>query len=60
MIYSSHSTFIDEILYSNYSKAVLHRISENYAIISLDSIDDIVKFSKKYDIILTIFEDEEN
>jgi len=60
MIYSSHSTFIDEILYSNYSKAILHRISENYAIISLDSIDDIVKFSKKYDIILTIFEDEEN
>lgn len=60
MIYSSHSTFIDEILYSNYSKAVLHRISENYAIISLDSIDDIVKFSKKYDIILTIFEEEEN
>jgi len=60
LIYSSHSTFIDEILYSNYSKAVLHRISENYAIISLDSIDDIVKFSKKYDIILTIFEDEEN
>jgi len=60
MLYSSHATFIDEILYSNYSKAVLHRISENYAIISLESIDDIVKFSKKYDIILTIFEDEEN
>lgn len=60
VIYSSHSTFIDEILYSSYSKAILHRISENYAIISLDSIDDIVKFSKKYDIILTIFEDEDN
>ncbi len=60
VIHSSHSTFIDEILYSNYAKAVVHRISENYAIISLDSIDDIVKFSKKYDIILTIFEDEEN
>ena len=40
---------IDEILYSNYAKAVIARISENYCIIKQDSIDDIVKFSKKYE-----------
>jgi len=59
VLYSSHGNFIDEILYSNYAKAVIARISENYCIIKQDSIDDIVKFSKKYDIILTVFEDEE-
>ncbi len=58
LLYSSHPSYIDELLYSPTSKAVKERISENYVILDRDYIDDIVRFSKKYDVKLNIFEDE--
>jgi len=59
LLYSSHPSFIDELLYGNTAKAVITRISENYALIEKAQIDDIVKFSRKFDVKLSIFEDSD-
>jgi len=59
LIHSSHSALLDEISYSSISGLIIKRISENYAIIAKDSIDDIVKFSKKFDVVINIFENQE-
>lgn len=58
LLYSSHPSYIDELLYSSTSRAVKSRISENYVILDRDHIDDVVRFSKKFDVRLNIFEDE--
>ncbi|HPS58239.1 MAG TPA: helicase-associated domain-containing protein [Spirochaetota bacterium] len=57
LLYSSHSTYIDELMYGAASKAVKERISENYVILNREHIDDVVRFSKKFDVKLNIFED---
>ena len=59
LLHSSHGSFIDEILYSSSSKTIMTRISENYAILDKDSIDVVVKFSKKFDAVITIFEEND-
>jgi hypothetical protein len=59
LIHSSHSTLLDEISYSSISGLILKRISENYAIIAKDSIDEIIKFSKKFDVVINIFENQD-
>lgn len=59
ILHSSHSALLDEISYSSISGLIIKRISENYAIIARDSIDDIVKFSKKFDVVINIFENQE-
>jgi len=58
LLHTSHGSFIDEILYSNQLKSLITRISENYAILDKDSIDIVVKFSKKFDAVVTIFDDD--
>lgn len=57
LLHTSHGSFIDEILYSTSSKNIITRMSENYAILDKGSIDNIVKFAKKFDAVITIFED---
>ncbi len=57
LLHSNHGSFIDEMLYNSPSKTVMTRISENYAIIDKDSIDLVVKFAKKSDAVITIFEE---
>jgi len=59
LLHTSHGSFIDEILYSSSSKTIMTRISENYAILDKDSIDIVVKFSKKFDAVITIFEEND-
>lgn len=59
LLHSSHSTLLDEISYSSIAGLIIKRISENYAIIDKDSIDDIVKFSKKFDVVINIFENQD-
>jgi len=59
LLHASHGSFIDEILYSSSSKTIMTRISENYAILDKDSIDIVVKFSKKFDAVITIFEEND-
>lgn len=59
LLYSSHPAYIDELLYSSTSKAVRERISENHIIIDKNYIDDVIRFSKKHDVRLNIFEDED-
>lgn len=59
LIHSSHSTLLDEISYSSISGLIIKRISENYAIIDRDSIDEIIKFSKKFDVVINIFESQD-
>ncbi len=59
LLHTSHGSFIDEILYSSSSKTIMTRISENYAILDKDSIDIVVKFSKKFDAVITIFEESD-
>jgi predicted transcriptional regulator len=59
LLYTSHGSFIDEMLYSSSSKSIITRISENYAILDKGSIDNIVKFAKKFDAVITIFEDND-
>jgi len=59
LLHASHGSFIDEILYSSSSKTIMTRISENYAILDKDSIDLVVKFSKKFDAVITIFEEND-
>jgi len=59
LLYSSHSTYIDELMYGAASRAVRERISDNHVILERDHIDDVVKFSKKFDVKLNIFEDED-
>jgi len=59
LLHTSHGSFIDEILYSSSSKSIITRISENYAILDKGSIDNIVKFAKKFDAVITIFEDND-
>jgi hypothetical protein len=59
LLHASHGSFIDEILYSSSSKTIMTRISENYAILDKDSIDVVVKFSKKFDAVITIFEEND-
>jgi hypothetical protein len=58
LMHTSHGSFIDEILYSNQLKPLITRISENYAILDKDSIDIVVKFSKKFDAVITMFDDD--
>jgi len=58
LLHTSHGSFIDEILYSNQLKSLITRISEHYAILDKDSIDIVVKFSKKFDAVVTIFDDD--
>jgi hypothetical protein len=59
ILHSSHGSFIDEILYNNQMKSIITRISEHYAIIlDKDSIDIITKFSKKFDAVVTMFDDD--
>ena len=58
LLHTSHGSFIDEILYSNQLKSIITRISEHYAILDKDSIDIVVKFSKKFDAVITMFDDE--
>ena len=58
LMHTSHGSFIDEILYSNQLKSLITRISENYAILDKDSIDIVVKFSKKFDAVITMFDDD--
>ena len=58
LMYTSHGSFIDEILYSNQLKSLITRISEHYAILEKDSIDTVVKFSKKFDAVVTMFDDD--
>lgn len=59
LMHSSHSSLLDEISYSSIAGLIIKRISENYAIIDKDSIDDIVKFSKKFDVVINIFENQD-
>jgi len=59
LLHASHGSFIDEILYSSSSKTIMTRISENYAILDKDSIDTVVKFSKKFDAVISIFEEND-
>ncbi len=59
LLHASHGSFIDEILYSSSSKTIMTRISENYAILDKDSIDTVVKFSKKFDALISIFEEND-
>jgi len=59
LIHSSHSTLLDEISYSSISGLIIKRISENYAIIARDSIDEIIKFSRKFDAVINIFENQD-
>ncbi|MCL1864223.1 MAG: helicase-associated domain-containing protein [Spirochaetes bacterium] len=58
LLHTSHGSFIDEILYSNQLKSLITRISEHYAILDKDSIDTVVKFSKKFDAVVTMFDDD--
>jgi hypothetical protein len=58
LMHTSHGSFIDEILYSNQMKSLITRISEHYAILDKDSIDIVVKFSKKFDAVVTMFDDD--
>ena len=58
LMHTSHGSFIDEILYSNQLKSLITRISEHYAILDKDSIDIVVKFSKKFDAVVTMFDDD--
>ncbi|NLV68325.1 MAG: hypothetical protein GXY14_11705, partial [Spirochaetes bacterium] len=57
LLYSSHPNYIDELMYGAASKAVRERISENHVILNRENIDDVVKFSKKFDVKLNIFEE---
>lgn len=58
LLYSSHPNYIDELMYGTASKAVKERISENHVILHRENIDEVVKFSKKFDVILNIFEED--
>jgi len=56
LVYSSHSIFLDELSYSPSSQMIKKRIADNYILIEKESIDDLVKFSKKFDVVINIFE----
>ncbi len=56
LVYTSHSSFIDELSYSSLAKIIKKRIADNYMLIDKESIDDLVKFSKKFDVVLNVFE----
>ncbi len=52
---TSHPTFIEDILHSTLKGCILERISPHHAIIEISSIDDIVKFARKSDAVISLF-----
>lgn len=60
LVHSNHPIFFDELSYSSFASIIKERISDNHIIIEKDSIDDLIKFSKKYDVVINIFETKDD
>ncbi len=54
---TSHPTFIEDILHSTIKGCIVERISPHHAVIEMSSIDDIVKFARKHDAVISLFEE---
>jgi hypothetical protein len=52
---TSHPSFIEDILHSKLKNCIIERISPNHAIIDINSIDDIIKFARKSDAVISLF-----
>jgi hypothetical protein len=56
IIKANHSSFLDELQAGKLQHAITERLTPTIAIIRKDSIDDIVKFARRKDAIIRLFE----
>lgn len=55
LLKTNHPSFIDELTYSRAGSGVIERISDNYIIIDREHLDEIIKFARKKDVMLSLF-----
>jgi hypothetical protein len=55
LLKTNNPAFIDDVLVNRSEGAVLEKISDNYAIIDREHIDEIVKLAKKEDAVVSLF-----
>ncbi|MCU0847016.1 MAG: helicase-associated domain-containing protein [Spirochaetes bacterium] len=55
LLKTSHPAFLDEISYGKMKNSIVERISEHYAIIKKEHIDEIVKAARKKDAVISLF-----
>ena len=60
LIKASNSSFLDDIILMGPKNVKIERINAKYAIIQKKYIDEIIKFAKKNDAIIALFEEEES
>ncbi|MFC1669677.1 helicase-associated domain-containing protein [Spirochaetota bacterium] len=60
LLKTSHNSFIDEIMHSKLKNFILERISPNHAIVKKEHLDEIIKFARKNDSVISVFEDSDN
>lgn len=60
LVKANHPAFIDELIYSKAGTGVIERISDTYIIIERDSIDDIIKFARKKEVMISLFKEGED
>ena len=51
---TTHPSFIDEIEVGKLKESIIERISDHYALIKKESIDDIIKLGNKKDAVITL------
>lgn len=55
LLKTNNPSFIDDVLINRAEGAVLEKISDNYAIIDREHIDEIIKLAKKEDAVVSLF-----
>lgn len=51
----SHPSFIEDILHSKIKNCIVERISPYHALIDINLIDDLIKFARKRDAVISLF-----
>ncbi len=57
LLKANQSSFFDEVMSGKLKEAIIEQISPSHAIINLDYIDEIIKVARKYDAVISIFEE---
>jgi hypothetical protein len=54
---SNHPNFLEDILYSGMDPGAIEIISPNYAIVSRERLDDIIRLAEKHNAVISLFEE---
>ncbi len=60
LLKANKEIFIEELLHSEFKKAIVEKITPHYAIIKKQYIEDIIKYSNKKEALIQLFIDSED